>query len=91
VARAIAGHSNAVVGAVNGSTTAGTTAIEVILSLYDECAFVSQEDSTPQTGLNGTIEVFHLNKPTANGSVSGEYVGSLNLMCRFVVGSSTLA
>ncbi|KAK3064084.1 hypothetical protein LTS18_010245 [Coniosporium uncinatum] len=88
VARLIAGHSNAVVGAINGSTTAGTTAIEVILSSDDECAFVSQEDGTPQTGLNGTIEVFRLNKPTANGSVSGEYVGSLNLMSRFVVGSA---
>ncbi|KAK3081196.1 hypothetical protein LTS18_009187 [Coniosporium uncinatum] len=88
VARAITGHSNAVVGAIIGSTTAGTTAIEVILSSDDECAFISQEDGTPQTGLNGTIEVFHLNKPTAHGSVSDEHVGSLELMSRFVVGSA---
>jgi DNA-binding beta-propeller fold protein YncE len=76
-AKAVAGSSGAVVGALNG--TAGTGAIEVIVTADDKYAFVSQEYGNAQTKFRGGIEVFSLHKPTTNGSVSGTYVGFLPL------------
>jgi DNA-binding beta-propeller fold protein YncE len=77
VVKAVAGSSAAVVGALNG--TAGTGAIEAIVTSDDKYVFVSQEYGTAQTKLRGGVEVFTLDKPTTNGSVSGSYVGFLPL------------
>ena len=79
VAKAAAGNPNAVVGVLNGTAAAGHSAIEVTITKDDKYAFVSQEDGSKQTGGRGTIEVFKLHKPTANGTVSGTYVGYLVL------------
>jgi hypothetical protein len=76
VARAVKGSSDAVVGALNG--TAGIGAIEVITTLDDKYAFVSQEYGTT-LGNRGNIEVFRLHKPGANGSMSSAYIGNLTL------------
>jgi DNA-binding beta-propeller fold protein YncE len=77
VAKAVSGSPSAVVGALNG--TAGSGAIEVIVTADDKYVFVSQEYGIEQTGFRGGIEVFSLHKPTNNGSVSGTYVGFLAL------------
>jgi hypothetical protein len=77
VAKAVEGSSAAVVGALNG--TAGTGAIEVIVTPDDEYAFVSQEYGNNKTQFHGAIEVFSLEKPSANGSVSSTYIGYLAL------------
>ena len=45
----------------------------------DRCAFVSQEYGSGQTGRRGTIEVFKLEELSANGNVSGVYIGCLTL------------
>ena len=79
VAKAAAGSPDAVVGVLNGTAAAGHSAIEVTITRDDKYAFVSQEDGSKQTGGRGTIEVFKLHKPTANGTVSGTYVGYLVL------------
>ena len=79
VARAAAGNLDAVVGVLNGTAAAGHSAIEVTITRDDNYAFVSQEDGSQQTGGRGTIEVFKLHKPTANGTFSGKYVGYLVL------------
>jgi DNA-binding beta-propeller fold protein YncE len=76
-AKAAAGSSDAVVGALNG--TAGNSAIEITITQDNEYAFVSQEYGNNQTGYRGDIEVFQLHKPTANGSVAGIYIGELTL------------
>ncbi|KAM0801852.1 nitrous oxide reductase [Usnea florida] len=79
VAKAVVGNVDAVVGVLNGTAAAGHSAIEVTLTRDDKYAFVSQEDGSQQTGERGTIEVFELHKPTANGTISGTYVGYLVL------------
>ena len=79
VAKAAAGSADAVVGVLNGVAAAGTSAIEVSTSKDDKYAFVSQEYGSRQTGDRGTIEVFKLDRPAANGTVSGTYVGYLIL------------
>ena len=78
-AKAATGSPDAVVGVLNGTAAARATAIEVSTSRDDRYAFVSQEGGSPQTGGRGTIEVFKLERPTANGTVSGTYVGYLVL------------
>ena len=78
-AKAVAGSADAVVGVLNGVAAAGASAIEVTISRDDKYAFVSQEYGSPQTDLRGTIEVFELHRPAANGTVSGTYVGYLVL------------
>ena len=79
VAKAATGSPDAVVGVLNGTAAAGASAIEVSTSRDDRYAFVSQEDGSRQTGGRGTIEVFKLERPAANGTVSGTYVGYLTL------------
>ena len=79
VAKAVAGNLDAVVGVLNGTAAAGHSAIELTITRDDKYAFVSQEDGSSQTGERGTIEVFELLKPTANGTISGRYVGYLVL------------
>ena len=79
VAKAATGSPDAVVGILNGTAAAGHSAIEVTISRDDKYAFVSQEDGSRQTGERGTIEVFKLQRPAANGTVSGTYVGYLVL------------
>ena len=79
VGKAAAGNLDAVVGVLNGTAVAGHSAIEVTITRDDKYAFVSQEDGSQQTGGRGTIEVFQLHKPTANGTISGKYVGYLVL------------
>lgn len=79
VAKAATGSPDAVVGVLNGVAAAGASAIEVSTSRNDRYAFVSQEDGSRQTGERGTIEVFRLERPAANGTVSGTYVGYLTL------------
>ena len=79
VAKAATGRPDAVVGVLNGTAAAGASAIEVSTSEDDRYAFVSQEDGSRQTGGRGTIEVFKLERPAANGTVSGTYVGYLTL------------
>ncbi len=78
-ARAATGSLDAVVGVVNGTAAAGDSAIEVTVSRDDRYAFVSEEYGSRQTGGRGTIEVFELHAPAANGTVSGAYVGYLVL------------
>ncbi len=78
-ARAARGSPDAVVGVVNGTPAAGDSAIEVTVSRDDRYAFVSEEYGSRQTGGRGTIEVFELYRPAANGTVSGTYVGYLVL------------
>ena len=89
-ARAMAGSPDAVVGALNGTTsdqTPGASAIEVTLSRNDEYAFVSQEDG-PTVGVTaGNIDVFKLHKPASNDSISGTAIGYLSLGVA-VVGTS---
>ena len=87
VAKAATGSPDAVVGVLNGVVAAGSSAIEVSTSRDDSYAFVSQEDGSRQTGGRGTIEVFKLERPAANGTVSGTYVGYLTLG-DFVVGTA---
>ena len=84
VAKAATGSPDAVVGVLNGMAAAGSSAIEVSTSRDDSYAFVSQEDGSGQTGGRGTIEVFKLERPAANGTVSGTYVGYLTLGDRVV-------
>lgn len=79
VAKAATGSPDAVVGVLNGIAAAGDSAIEVTVTRDDKYAFVSQEDGSRQTGGRGTIEVFELQRPAANGTVSGTYVGYLTL------------
>ena len=78
-ARAATGSPDAVVGVVNGTAAAGDSAIEVTVSRDDRYAFVSEEYGSRQTSGRGTIEVFELHRPAANGTVSGAYVGYLEL------------
>ena len=78
-AKAATGSPDAVVGVLNGTAAAGASAIEVSTSKDDRYAFVSQEDGSRQTGGRGTIEVFRLERPAANGTVSGTYIGYLTL------------
>ena len=87
VAKAATGSPDAVVGVLNGMTAAGMSAIEVSTSGDDRYAFVSQEDGSRQTGGRGTIEVFKLERPAANGTVSGTYVGYL-VLDTLVVGTA---
>lgn len=84
VAKAATGSPNAVVGVLNGIAAAGDSAIEVTITQDDKYAFVSQEGGSSQTGERGTIEVFELQRPAANGTVSGTYVGYLILGDRVV-------
>ena len=86
-AKAATGSPDAVVGVLNGTAAAGGTAIEVITSRDDRYAFVSQEDGSPETGGRGTIEVFKLERPITNGTVSGTYIGYLVLV-NLVVGTA---
>lgn len=79
VAKAATGSPKAVVGVLNGTAAAGDSAIEVTVTRDDKYAFVSQEYGSRQTGERGTIEVFELQRPAANGSVSGTYIGYLIL------------
>lgn len=79
VAKAATGSPDAVVGVLNGVAAAGDGAIEVTITRDDKYAFVSQEYGSRQTGERGTIEVFELQRPAANGTVSGTYVGYLIL------------
>ncbi|CAF9935896.1 hypothetical protein IMSHALPRED_010384 [Imshaugia aleurites] len=79
VAKAATGSPEAVVGILNGTAAAGHSAIEVTVTRDDKYAFVSQEDGSLQTGERGTIEVFKLQRPAANGTVSGTYIGYLVL------------
>ena len=76
---AATGSPYAVVGVLNGTAAAGDSAIEVTISGHDKYAFVSQEYGSPQTSGRGTIEVFKLQRPATNGTVSGTYVGYLVL------------
>ena len=78
-AKAATGSPDAVVGVLNGTAAAGDSAIEVTLTEDDKYAFVSQENGSLQTSERGTIEVFELLRPAANGTVSGTYVGYLIL------------
>ena len=78
-AKAATGSPDAVVGVLNGVAAAGASATEVSTSRDDKYAFVSQEYGPQQTGERGTIEVFKLERPAANGTVSGTYVGYLTL------------
>ena len=78
-AKAATGNPDAVVGVLNGTTAAGTSAIEVTISRDDQYAFVSQEHGSRQTNGRGTIEVFKLQRPTANGTIAGTSVGYLVL------------
>ena len=78
-AKAATGSPEAVVGVLNGAAAAGDSAIEVTTSGNDKYAFVSQEYGSPQTSGRGTIEVFKLQRPATNGTVSGTYVGYLIL------------
>ena len=87
VAQAATGSLDAVVGVLNGITAAGSSAIEVTVTGDDRYAFVSQEYGSRQTGGRGTIEVFELQRPAANGTVSGTYVGYL-ILGDFVVGTA---
>ena len=87
VVKAVTGSPDAVVGVLNGTAAAGVTAIEVSTSRDDRYAFVSQEFGSPQTGGRGTIEVFKLERPAANGTVSGTYVGYL-ILGNSVVGTA---
>ena len=79
VAKATTGSPSAVVGVLNGTAAPGASAIEVSTSGDDKYAFISQEDGSRQTGKRGTLEVFKLATPAANGTVSGTYVGYLVL------------
>ena len=87
VAKAVDGSPDAVVGVLNGTAAAGDSAIEVTVNGDDKHAFVSQEDGSRQTGGRGTIEVFDLQRPAANGTVSGTYIGYL-ILGDAVVGSA---
>lgn len=87
VAKAVTGSPDAVVGVLNGAAAAGDSAIEVTITRDDKFAFVSQEDGSRQTGERGTIEVFELQRPAANGTVSGTYVGYL-ILGDLVVGTA---
>ena len=78
-AKAASGSPEAVVGVLNGTAAAGDSAIEVTISGHDNYAFVSQEYGSPQTSGGGTIEVFKLQRPATNGTVSGTSVGYLVL------------
>ncbi|MCJ1453212.1 hypothetical protein MMC28_003558 [Mycoblastus sanguinarius] len=78
-AKAATGSPDAVVGVLNGTAAAGDSAIEVTITGDDKYAFVSQEYGSLQTSGRGTIEVFELQRPAANGTVSGTYVGYLIL------------
>ncbi|MCJ1389981.1 hypothetical protein MMC18_002839 [Xylographa bjoerkii] len=81
-ARAVAGSPDAVVGALNGTTVnqmPGDEAIEVTVSLDDKYAFVSQEYGSSLGVTPGNIDVFKLQKPTSNGSISGTARGYLRL------------
>jgi DNA-binding beta-propeller fold protein YncE len=77
VAKAVKGSLAAVVGALNG--TAGTSAIEVIVTLDDKYAIVSQEYGNTKTKFHGNLEVFSLDKSSSNGSVSSTYIGYIPL------------
>ena len=82
VTRAIAGSSDAVVGAFNGTVgdqMPGDAAIEVTVSSDDRYAFVSQEYGAVAGVTPGNTDVFKLHKPTSNGSVSGTAISYLNL------------
>ena len=87
VVKAVTGSPDAVVGVLNGTAAAGVSAIEVSTSRDDRYAFVSQEFGSPQTGGRGIIEVFKLERPAANGTVSGTYVGYL-ILGNSVVGTA---
>ncbi|KAL9066234.1 MAG: hypothetical protein Q9161_007691 [Pseudevernia consocians] len=78
-AKAATGSPDAVVGVLNGIAAAGDSAFEVTISRDDKYAFVSQEFGSSQTAGRGSIEVFELQRPAANGTVSGTYVGYLVL------------
>ena len=78
-AKASTGSPDAVVGVLNGTAAAGDSAIEVTITGDDKYAFISQEYGSPQTSGRGTIEVFELQRPAANGTVFGTYVGYLIL------------
>ena len=90
VAKAATGSPDAVVGVLNGIAAAGDSAIEVTVTRDDRYAFVSQEYGSRQTGFRGTIEVFELQRPAANGTVSGTYVGYL-ILDHSVVGTALSA
>ena len=87
VAKAATGSPDAVVGVLNGIAAAGDSAIEVTITRDDKYAFVSEENGSRQTGERGTIEVFELQRPAANGTVSGTYVGYL-ILGDLVVGTA---
>ena len=87
VAKAATGSPDAVVGVLNGIAAAGDSAIEVTITRDDRYAFVSEENGSRQTGERGTIEVFELQRPAANGTVSGTYVGYL-ILGDLVVGTA---
>jgi DNA-binding beta-propeller fold protein YncE len=76
VEKAVAGGEGSIVDYLNG--TVGQTSIETTLSLHDHYAFVSQEDGSAATGLNGAIEVFQVHR-TNKGSVSNTYIGYIEL------------
>ena len=78
-AKAATGSPEAVVGVLDGAAAAGDSAIEVTTSGHDKYAFVSQEDGSRLTSGRGTIEVFKLQRPATNGTVSGTYAGYLVL------------
>ena len=78
VERAIHGRADAVVGALNGNTSTenpGLGAIEVTVSPDDKYVFVSQEEGAVVGYSHGNVDVFELQKPTSNGSVTGTVVG----------------
>ena len=78
-AKAAIGNPDSIVGVLNGTSAAGSSAIEVTVSKDDRYAFVSQEDGSIQTGKRGTIEIFKFQRPAANGSVFRTSVGYLTL------------
>ena len=85
--KAAIGSPSAVVGVLIGTAAAGRSAIEVAVTGDDKYAFVSQEYGSIQTSGLGTIEVFELEKPAANGTVSGTAVGYL-VLGKSVVGTA---
>lgn len=78
---AATGNSSAVVGRINGITTAGQSDIEV--SAEGDFAFVSEEYGSAATDNRGDVEVFHLVE-SSNGTVSGEATGCVLLDTRVV-------
>jgi hypothetical protein len=79
VAAAIAGKNDTVVGTLKGVKEAGDSSIEVATD--GSYAFVAQESgyTAIKDETLGTVQVFKLNPPSANGSVSSSVVGYLPL------------